>query len=67
MTRTTIDIDEALVASVMRLHNLKTKREAVDYTLRRLDVQPLTRNEILGLEGMGWGEESAPTRLTPGN
>jgi Arc/MetJ family transcription regulator len=30
MTRTNIDIDDALIADVMRRFHLKTKREAVD-------------------------------------
>ena len=31
-----------------------TKREAVERGLRSLDVEPLSREEILELEGMGW-------------
>jgi Arc/MetJ family transcription regulator len=65
MTRTTIDIDDALLARVMCLHNFQTKREAIDYALRMLDARPLSREEILGLEGMGWGVEADPARFTP--
>ncbi len=36
MGRTNIVIDEALVARVMKIYGLRTKREAVDYALRRL-------------------------------
>lgn len=35
MARTNIDIDEALIAEVMRRFHLRTKREAVDFALRR--------------------------------
>jgi Arc/MetJ family transcription regulator len=36
MSRTTIELDDELVAGVMRRYNLNTKREAVDLALRRL-------------------------------
>jgi Arc/MetJ family transcription regulator len=56
VTRTNIDIDDELIARVMRIYRLRTKREAVDYALRRLDVKPLTREEKLALHGSGWGD-----------
>ncbi|MGL4175843.1 MAG: type II toxin-antitoxin system VapB family antitoxin, partial [Dermatophilaceae bacterium] len=36
MARTNIDIDDGLVGEVMRRYDLATKREAVDFALRRL-------------------------------
>jgi Arc/MetJ family transcription regulator len=54
MARTNIDIDEELIARVMRTYRLPTKRAAVDYALRRLDVRPMTREEALAMEGSGW-------------
>jgi Arc/MetJ family transcription regulator len=54
MTRTNVDIDDALVARVMRRYGLPTKRAAVDLALRRLDVEPLTRDEALAMRGSGW-------------
>ena len=36
MGRTNIVIDDELVARAMELYGLRTKREAVDYALRRL-------------------------------
>jgi Arc/MetJ family transcription regulator len=54
MARTNIEIDDALVARVMRRYGLKTKRAAVDLALRRLDVEPMSREEMLALEGSGW-------------
>jgi len=54
MARTNIDIDEELVGRVMRRHGLHTKREAVDFALRAVDVVPLTREEALAMEGAGW-------------
>ncbi len=55
MARTNIDIDEALVAEVMRRFRLKTKREAVDFALRRAAGSTATSEGLLSLEGIGWG------------
>lgn len=43
MGRTNIVIDDDLVARAMEMYDLRTKREAVDYALRRLvgDMQDL--------------------------
>jgi len=54
VARTTIDIDEALVTGVMQRYSLRTKREAVEYALRRLVGAPMTRPQALALEGSGW-------------
>lgn len=54
MTRTNIEIDDELVAEVMRRYNLKTKREAVDLALRRLAGPKVTTEDILALRGIGW-------------
>jgi Arc/MetJ family transcription regulator len=52
--RTNIDIDEALIERVMSRHGVSTKRAAVDLALRRLDLEPMTREEALAMEGSGW-------------
>jgi Arc/MetJ family transcription regulator len=54
MGRTNIEIDDALVAEVMRRYGVRTKKDAVDLALRRLVGEPLTTEFLLGLEGMGW-------------
>lgn len=54
MSRTNIDIDDELIASVMARYRLSTKREAVDFALRRLRIEPLSRAEVLAMEGTGW-------------
>lgn len=54
MSRTNIDIDDVLAAEVMRRFGLTTKRAAVDLALRRLVGSPLSREFLLGLEGVGW-------------
>lgn len=55
MSRTNIDIDDELIADVMRENHLRTKREAVDFALRevRRRRRPSTE-ELLALEGSGY-------------
>ncbi len=54
MTRTNIDIDDDLVRAAMHRYNLPTKKEAVNFALRRLVGVPLTKEFLLGLQGIGW-------------
>jgi Arc/MetJ family transcription regulator len=54
MGRTNIEIDDELIAKVMEWYGFKTKREAVDYALRRLMPKPMTTEEALAMEGTGW-------------
>ncbi len=58
--RTNIDIDTEVVARVMDRYGLPSKRAAVDLALRRLDVTPMSREEMLAMRGTGWeGDLSA--------
>lgn len=54
MSRTNVDIDDDLIAGVMRRYGLGTKKEAVDFALRRLHVVPMTTEEMLAMRGAGW-------------
>lgn len=54
MARTSIDLDDELVAEVMRRYGVTTKKEAVNLALRRLVGVPLTRDFLMSLEGIGW-------------
>ncbi len=54
MGRTNIELDDDLVAEVMRRHRLRTKREAVDLALRRLVGEPVTPEFLHSLDGSGW-------------
>jgi Arc/MetJ family transcription regulator len=57
MSRINIEIDDELIARVMDRYGIATKREAVDYALRSLyvePVEPLDPEELLVLEGTGW-------------
>jgi Arc/MetJ family transcription regulator len=57
VSRTNIDIDEELVQRVMRRFGLTSKRAAVDFALRRLLGEPMSRAEILAMQGVGWSGE----------
>jgi Arc/MetJ family transcription regulator len=52
--RTNIHIDDDLIRRIMERYGLRTKREAVDFALRRLDEQPMSLDEALAMEGSGW-------------
>jgi len=51
MARTNIDIDEEACARVMQQRGFTTKREAVNYALRRAALVPMTKEEMLEMEG----------------
>jgi Arc/MetJ family transcription regulator len=53
LVRTNVVIDEALIRKVMELYGLRTKRETIDYALRRLAGSRDPR-DMLDMEGIGW-------------
>lgn len=62
IVRTNIDIDDGVIGRVMKRYDLKTKREAVDFALRRLDVDQMSVDEMLAMEGSGWDGDLAAIR-----
>ena len=54
MSRTNVDVDDAVIARVMHRYGLRTKRAAIDLALRRLDLEPMDRAEALAMRGSGW-------------
>ena len=62
MSRTNIDIDDALVTRVMKRYRLPTKKDAVDFALRALVANPMTREEALALQGTGWDADLSDLR-----
>jgi Arc/MetJ family transcription regulator len=54
MSRTNIELDDRLIERVMDRYQLPTKRAAVDFALRRLDFEPLSRDQALAMRGTGW-------------
>jgi len=66
MSRTNIDLDDDLVATVMQRYGLTTKKDAVDYALRNLAGQPLlTTEEILAMQGANLIEFDVGARFEP--
>lgn len=55
MGRTNIELDDDLVAEVMRRFGVSTKKAAVDLALRRLVGTPIDGEFLRGLDGIGWG------------
>ncbi len=55
--RTNIEINDELIAEAMKRYRLPTKRATVDFALRRLVGEPMSREEGLLLRGIGWGSE----------
>lgn len=51
--RTNIEIDDALIKSVMRAVGAKTKREAIDTALRET-LRLRQQEAIMQLWGLGW-------------
>ena len=49
-----MDLNEELVAEAMRRYGLTSKRAAVDFALRRLVGDAMSRDEALHMEGSGW-------------
>ena len=54
MGRTNIVIDEELVARVMRLYDLPSKRAAVHFALRMAAGEKSPHRAALELRGSGW-------------
>ena len=64
VSRTNVDIDDELIALVMRRYKVTTKREAINLALRELVGHALTTEEALQLEGSGWEGDLAVLRAT---
>ena len=54
MARTNIDIDEDACALVMRQHGFRTKRDAVNFALRQVAIEPMSLEAALAMRGTGW-------------
>ena len=54
MVRTNVDIDDEACSEVMRRYGFATKRQAINFALRTLAVEPLSVEEARALRGIGW-------------
>ncbi len=63
MGRTNVVVDDRLIEKAMELYEFRTKREAINYALRRLVGDPVDPYEAaLALEGIGWDGDLAAMR-----
>lgn len=61
--RTNIAIDDDHLRAVMDRYGMRTKTEAVDFALRHLAGQPMTREEAMSMRGAhAIGKVPADTR-----
>lgn len=52
--RVELDLKEGLLDAVRTRYHLPTDRAAVEYALRRAAVTPMSQEEVLEMEGVGW-------------
>jgi Arc/MetJ family transcription regulator len=65
MSRTNIEIDAELIERAMERYGFRTKRETVEYALRRIAPMPLSGEEFLAFEGTGWSGDLDAIRHNP--
>ena len=65
MTRTNIDLDDALVAQIMERFDLPTKKSAVDLALRRLVAADRGPDFVWSMRGTGWAGNLDEQRADP--
>jgi len=66
VSRTNIDIDDDLIAGVMSRYRLRTKKEAVDFALRKVHREPMSIEEALAMRGVGWDGDLDAMRESEG-
>ncbi len=54
MSRTNIDIDDAACQAIIDRYHFPSKRDAVNFALRRLAAEPLDVGDARSLRGSGW-------------
>lgn len=66
VSRTNVVVDDILIERVMHAYGLRTKREAIDFALRRtLAVADDPHTRALALEGTGWDGDLDTMRDQP--
>ena len=57
-------VDDNLIERVMTLYGLRTKREAIDFALRKA-AGDRTQRDMLALRGSGWEGDLEQMRESP--
>ncbi len=65
--RVEVDLKEELLEAVRERYHLPSQRAAVEFALRRAAVRPMSKEEALSMEGVGWdGDLGAMRSGDPG-
>ncbi len=66
--RVELEVKQDLLDAVRTRYHLSSDRAAVEYALRRVAVTPMTKEEVLEMEGAGWdGDLDAMRSGDPGS
>ena len=66
--RIEVDVKEELLEAVRERYHLTSRRAVVEFALRRAAVRPMSKEEALGMEGVGWdGDLGAIRSGDPGD
>lgn len=52
--RIELDVDEAVLEAVRARYRLSSPRAAIEYALRRAAITPMSKDEALAMQGVGW-------------
>jgi Arc/MetJ family transcription regulator len=52
--RIEVDVKEELLEAVRERYHLTSRRAAVEFALRRAAVRPMSKEEALAMQGVGW-------------
>jgi Arc/MetJ family transcription regulator len=65
--RLEVDVKEDLLEAVRERYHLSSQRATVEFALRRAAVRPMSKEEALAMEGVGWdGDLGAMRSGDPG-
>ncbi len=65
--RIEVDVKEELLEAVRERYHLTSRRAAVEFALRRAAVRPMSKEEALAMQGVGWdGDLGAMRSGDPG-
>ena len=66
--RLEVDVKEDLLEAVRERYHLTSRRATVEFALRRAAVRPMSKEEALAMEGVGWdGDLEAMRSCDPGD
>jgi Arc/MetJ family transcription regulator len=65
VARTNVVVNERLIRRVMKLYGLRTKRDAIDFALRRVAGEESPHAALLELRGSGWDGDFEALRGHP--